>query len=157
VKHEKTVVVLLTIWAFTFTNIVRAATLSEFMGAYDWPSLFWAAKLGIMGGVLRTICTLAGDGRVVWLVLLEGLRDAIVSLIAGMAMFAAIEVVRSSGLAVSDAQRFGAILVAGVMRKSTFTWMGSIGTEVLSGVRGRLLPRAVDAATPPAPAPKDAP
>ena len=57
-KHTSRTIFLLAIWTLTFVHTVKAATLAEFMGGYDWQSLKWAAGLAVLGGVLRTIASL---------------------------------------------------------------------------------------------------
>jgi hypothetical protein len=132
-KHERTVVVLIALWAVTFSQIVRAATLNEFMGTYDWMSLGWAALIALTGGALRTIVALASQD-IVWHVLRQAGRDAVVSLIAGMAAYVALEAYRTIG-AVPSEVRFALILAAGVARSKTFAVLAKQARERLGLAR----------------------
>jgi hypothetical protein len=105
------------------------------MGTYDWMSLKWAAQIALAGGALRTILDLASDGGIVWGILRQGLRDAFVSLIAGMAAFVAIEAYRATGMGIPSEVRFAAILAAGVMRKKTFVYIGFAGRDWMASIK----------------------
>lgn len=132
-KHERITLTLLVLWAMGFSHVVKAATLQEFMGPYDTSLLYWAAMTAVMGGVLRSIFGLQSQtidrrsiGEAVW--------DAGKSLVAGLFAFWIIQALRSSGYTVPTEIRFGAVLVAGILR---FTWLGWMAAAGLAWANAR--------------------
>lgn len=137
--HQRLALFLVSCWALLFAQVVKAATLAEFMGAYDWHSLKWAALIALLGGSLRTIFSLQSDSRVVQEILKEALWDAGKALVAGMLTFVVVEAVRSNGVAVSSEIRFTAILSAGIFRMQAVTWLAELGKAVLDGFKSRIV------------------
>lgn len=121
-KHERLVIPLLALWALTVSQIARASTLGESMAQFDWASVGWAALIGVTGGALRTIVALASMDIVpnVWR---RALLDAVISVVAGVAAYWVVEMLRSFNLPITPEARFAAVMVAGVVRTRTFTWM----------------------------------
>lgn len=122
-KHTSRTIFLLAIWTLTFVHTVKAATLAEFMGGYDWQSLKWAAGLAVLGGVLRTIASLQSEDRVVAIWAKEAAWDAFYALIAGAFAFIVLEALRSLSWAIPSEVRFTALVVAGIGRKDTVKWL----------------------------------
>lgn len=112
-KREVLTTALIFMWSLLFTHLVRATTLTEFMGAYDPGLALWAASLSIVGGWLRTIVSLQSDNRVIVEKVKEWLWDTLKALIGGMFAFFVIQAIRSSGYAVPSEVRFGAVVAAG--------------------------------------------
>ncbi len=115
--------VLITVWTMLFTHTVRAATLSEFMGAYDTQLLQWAAVTALLGGGLRTIFSLQSDQRIVREISVEATWDALKALTAGLLAFILVQALRSYGWAIPTEVRFAAVLVAGWSRLATVDWL----------------------------------
>ena len=137
-KHDRLVTFLVAVWAVVFAQTVRAATLAEFMGGFDWDSLRWAAALALLGGALRTILSLQSR-TIVWSLAGEATWDAGKALIAGMLAYLIIEAVRSSGWAVPSEVRFLAVLVAGIFRMDSVYWMRNAGADWLAARRAQLV------------------
>lgn len=74
-------------------RVVEASTLASDVKGYDWMSLAYAGGLGLLGGGLALIVALATDRRVVLGVLGEGLRNAMVSPIAGAMAYVGLEAI----------------------------------------------------------------
>ena len=130
-NRDRLTIVLLTIWAVLFAHTVKAATLSEFMGVYDWESLEWAGAIALLGGSLRTIFSLQSDRRIVREIAREAAWDALKALAAGLLAFIALEAIRAAGFPVPSEVKFGAILAAGIMRMSAVDWMRDAAFEWL--------------------------
>ena len=122
-KREGVTAVLMFIWAMLFSQMVKAATLSEFMGGYDNSLIYYAAGFSVMGGFIRTIMSLQNDNRIVTAKLSEAAWDALKALIAGMAAFFLIQALRSSGYLVPIEVRFGAVVAAGWSRMAAVDWV----------------------------------
>lgn len=123
-KHrEASTTALIFIWALLFTGLVRAATVSEFMGAYDGNLIFFAAGFSLLGGFIRTIISLQNDSRIVRDKVVEAAWDAAKALIAGMVAFFLIQALRSSGYSVPSEVRFGAVVAAGWSRMAMVDWL----------------------------------
>jgi len=127
IQHSTSVSMLSSAWAvaalWLWPRAVAAQTLSQDFGHYDWVSLAYAAALGLMGGMLALIVALATDRRVVLQVLGEGLRNALVSPIAGMAAYLMVDAVVSAGWATVPAGgRFLAIVGSGWAGIAFFAW-----------------------------------
>lgn len=102
---------------------VKAGTLSADIKLYDWLSLSYAAAFGVLGGVLALIVALATDTRVVTHVLLEGVRNIIVSPIGGAAAYLLIQAaVDMTGLDLSPVGRFIVIGGSGWAGVAFFGW-----------------------------------
>lgn len=110
---------LIAVWTALFTQTIRAATLSEFMGAYDGQLLQWASVTALLGGGLRTIFSLQSDQRIVREISVEAAWDAMKALTAGLLAFIVVQALRSYGWAIPAEVRFTAVLVAGWSRLAT--------------------------------------
>lgn len=155
-KPNRPPLFLLSLWALAFAHTVKAATLAEFMGGYDWQSLKWAAGLALLGGTLRTIFSLQSDTRVVQHIAKEALWDALKALAAGMLAFVVLEAIRSTSWALSSEIRFTAVLVAGIFRMDSIYWMRDAGKEWAAVWKARFLAKPVDQSAETQP-PKDTP
>ena len=132
-KRESLTTILIFIWALLFTHLVRAATLAEFVGPYDPALIYWAASCAVLGGVLRTILSLQGDGRVIVEKAKEWAWNIVNGFIAGMVAFFGVQAIRSLGYGVPIELRFGAVVAAGWggigaivwMRESAKNWLGA--------------------------------
>lgn len=122
IRHRPTVGIGLAVWLLMYSHLVHAATLAQSMDAYDWASMRWSLGLAVLGGFLRLLFTLATDTRIVWQVLRESWRNAILSLVAGLACFWAIEAAKSVGMSVTEEVRFGAITLAGALGIDFINW-----------------------------------
>ncbi len=142
-KPEKFVVIALAVWALCFAHVIRAATLLEFMGPYDSSLLKWAALIALLGGVLRTIFSLQGK-RIVWALLPEAAWDAGKAVIAGVAVFWLIQALRSYGWPVPTEVRFGAVLVAGILRFTALFWLRDAGKEWLEARKAQIVNKPVN-------------
>lgn len=133
IEHARAVASLFCAWLLSvvwlWPHAVRAGTLSADLKVYDWTSLGYAAVLGFLGGVLALIVALASDHRAVTEVLKEGIRNAIVSPIAGAAMFLAVESMTSaSWFLLPPVGRFLLIGGSGWAGIAFFIWMrGLVG------------------------------
>ena len=123
---------LIFIWALLFTQLVKAATVAEFMGAYDRDLIYFAAGSSVLGGWIRTILSLQGDTRIVWQILPEALWDTAKALIAGMAAFFMIQALRASGYLVPSEVRFGAVVAAGWSRMAAVDWIVNLVKDWVS-------------------------
>ncbi|HYW57663.1 MAG TPA: hypothetical protein VE934_11925 [Polaromonas sp.] len=149
-KHDRLAMVLFVVWLVVYHHVVRAATLSEFMGGYDWQSLRWAAAIALLGGALRTIFSLQSDVRVVREIAKEAVWDALKALAAGLLTFVVLEAIRSTGWLLSSEVRFTAVLVAGIFRMDTIYWLRDAGRDWLAARRAQFVAQPLDQ-----PAPKD--
>lgn len=127
------------LWALCFTKVVRAATLSEFMGAYDSQLLQWAAATAVLGGMIRTILSLESDTRVIKDILKTALVDTFKALIAGLFMFLAVQALRSVGWAIPSEIRFTAVLIAGWQRMAAVTWLFAGMLEIVTSIKSRFV------------------
>lgn len=143
-QHKTLVVVLLFLWAVGFTAVIRASTLEEFMGPYDQSLLKWAAITALLGGVLRTIFSLQSDARVIREIAPEALWDAGKALAAGLLVFWAIQALRSYGWPVPTEVRFGAVLVAGILRFTAVFWLRDFGKEWLDARKAQFVNKPVN-------------
>lgn len=121
-KREGLTATLIFIWALLFSQLVKAATLQEFIGAYDESLVFFAAGFSLMGGFIRTIMSLQNDDRIVMDKVTEAGWDAMKALIAGMFAFFIIQALRGSGYLVPSEVRFGAVVAAGWSRMAAVDW-----------------------------------
>lgn len=132
-KREALTTSLIFMWALLFTHLVRAATLAEFVGPYDPSLIYWAAGFSVLGGLLRTIMSLQGDGRVIVEKAKEWMWNTVNGLIAGMVAFFVIQAIRSTGYLVPIELRFGGVVAAGwggkaaivLMRDAAKNWLGA--------------------------------
>ena len=123
---------LIFVWTLLFAQAVKAATISEFMGAYDHDLIFFAAGSSILGGWIRTILSLQGETRIVWQILPEAVWDTVKALISGMTAFFLIQALRSSGYLVPSEVRFGAVVAAGWSRMAAVDWIVSLAKNWVS-------------------------
>lgn len=138
-SRHTAVVILMGLWAFSFAKVVKAATLSEFMGAYDHQLLQWAAATAVLGGMIRTILSLESDTRVIKDILKTALADAFKALIAGLFMFLAVQALRSLGWAIPSEIRFTAVLIAGWQRMAAVTWLFSGMLEIVTSIKSKFV------------------
>ena len=122
-KREATTTALVFVWALLFTQLVKAATVAEFMGAYDNNLIYYAAGFALLGGLIRTIMSLQNDSRIVREKLAEAAWDSAKALIAGMFVFFLIQALRSAGYLVPVEVRFGAVVAAGWARMASVDWL----------------------------------
>lgn len=125
-KREAVTTVLIFVWALMFAQLVRAATIAEFMGAYDPKLIYFAACSAVLGGWIRTILSLQNDSRVVWDKLAEAAWDTGKALVAGMVAFFIIQALRSAGYLVPTEVRFGAVVAAGWSRMAAVDWIATV-------------------------------
>lgn len=104
-------------------HAAKADTLSVEFHRYDWLSLLYAGALGLLGGGLALIVALASDKRVVREVWSESWRNALVSPIAGAAMFLCLKALAGLGwLSLTVEPRFALIVGAGWAGIAFFAW-----------------------------------
>ena len=145
-KNPRLAYGLMVCWAVlagaTIPRAANAMGLAAEMAIYDVRSLGWAVLIALLGGALRTIYTLATDDRVVWDQLRESWRDAVISLLAGGAVYVAMEAGRAwFGIKLPFEVRFALLLVAGVARVRTFTWLTNVGGRIADMAADWLLGR----------------
>lgn len=141
-KHDRLVWTLLAIWCGLVAHVAaNAETFGQDMVAYDYRSLLWATGVALLGGVFRTIISLATDARPVFSVLSESWRQGIVSLLAGGGAYILIEALRSVNVGITSEMRFAMILSAGVWRMSFFTWANSTLREIADAWKERFKPK----------------
>jgi hypothetical protein len=127
IAHAWAVSILSSAWfmaaLWLWPHAAQAGTLSSDFGLYDWVSLGYAALLGLMGGMLALIVALASDRRVVMQVLKEGLRNALVSPIAGMAAYLLVDALNGIGwVTLPSGGRFLVIVGGGWAGIAFFVW-----------------------------------
>ena len=149
-KHERVTLLLLALWAVGFSQVVRAATLQEFMGPYESSLLYWAASSAVIGGVLRTIFGLQRKETIDRRTLYEAIWDAGKSLVAGLVAFWLVQAFRSAGYSVPNEIRFGAVILAGVLRFTWLAWLAAAGLAWANARKEQLVNQ-------PLPPPKDTP
>lgn len=132
-------VCLMGLWAMCFAKVVRAATLSEFMGGYDAQLLQWAAATALLGGMIRTILSLESDTRVIKDIFKTAINDAFKALIAGLFTFLIVQLVRSLGYAIPAEVRFTAVLVAGWQRMAIVFWLGNGLKEIVESFKNKYI------------------
>lgn len=131
--HARAVLVAVPVWTFLFAwlwpRAVRAEALSAEIFLFDWKSLGYACALGLLGGVLSLIVALATDRRVVTEVIKESARNALVSPIAGAAMYAFLKWAGAADwFTLTTEPRFGLIVAAGYAGIAAILWLqGLIG------------------------------
>lgn len=131
-------------WSLCFANVVKAATVQEFMGGYDPELLKWAAITSLLGGFLRTIFSLQSDARVVRQIAPEAAWDAGKALVAGMAAFILIQALRSWGYAIPSEVRFAAVLAAGVTREALLIFLRDFGKDFAAKWRARAIAKTFE-------------
>lgn len=136
------VVCLMALWALAFTKVVRAATLTEFMGGYDSQLLQWAAATAVLGGMIRTILSLESDKRVIKDILKTAAGDAFKALVAGLFMFICVQALRSWGMTIPSEVRFTAVLVAGWHRVAALVWLFKSLLEVAEAFKAKFIAAA---------------
>lgn len=143
-NREATTTGLVFVWALLFSQAVKAATVAEFMGAYDRDLIYFAAGSAVLGGWIRTILSLQGDKRIVWQILPEALWDTAKALIAGMTAFFLIQALRSSGYLVPSEVRFGAVVAAGWSRMAAVDWIVGLAKDWMSAKAKQLSDAPID-------------
>lgn len=119
---------------------VSAGTLSADVNVYDWTSLGYAGALGLLGGVLALIVALATDRRVVREVLGEGVRNAIVSPIAGGVAYLLLESAAAAGWYTAPAMvRFACLVGAGWAGSAFFVWLRAGVARLAAALADRLV------------------
>ena len=79
-------------WLACYSALCYAQnTLAQDLIAYDWMSLVFAAAAGLLGGAARTIFTLVSERAIVGNVKTLLLKDLVVAVIGGAAMYLAIQ------------------------------------------------------------------
>jgi len=146
IQHSASVSVLSSAWAvvalWLWPRAVQAGPLSGDFGVYDWTSLAYAALLGLMGGALALIVALATDRRVVLQVLGEGLRNALVSPIAGMAAYLMADAVSGMGwVTLPSGGRFLVIVGSGWAGIAFFAWARETAGKAASALGDWLVKR----------------
>lgn len=136
-NRHSAVVGLMGLWMFFFTKVVKAATLAEFMGAYDSQLLQWAAATAVLGGMIRTILSLESDTRVIKDIAKTAVLDVFKALIAGLFTFLVVQVLRSLGYAIPSEVRFTAVLIAGWQRMAIVFWITDIGKDVIETLKNK--------------------
>ena len=131
-KRETVTTALIFCWSLAFAHIVRAATLSEFIGTYDKELIFFAAAAAVLGGWIRTILSLQSDARVVRQIFAEAAWDTIKALLAGMFVFGLIQALRAAGYAIPSEVRFGAVVVAGWSRWAAVEWLTGLAKNYVA-------------------------
>lgn len=139
VNRHSVTIFLMGAWMFSFVKVVKAATLSEFMGNYDAQLLQWAAATALLGGMIRTILSLESDDRVIKDILKTALVDAFKAFVAGMFMFLAVQMLRSLGWAIPSEVRFTAVLIAGWQRMAALTWAFGVIMEIVDTVKNKFI------------------
>lgn len=135
IAHIKEVLALSIAWASTilwlWPGAAYARPLSSDMGSYDWTSLGYAAGLGFMGGILALIVSLAMDRRIVIEVVSEGLRNALVSPIAGMSAYLIFEAMTGlDWITAPSGVRFLMIVGSGWAGIAFFIWVRGISAQL---------------------------
>lgn len=138
-NRHTAVVCLMALWALAFTKVVRAATLTEFMGGYDTQLLQWAAATAVLGGMIRTILSLESDTRVVKDIAKTAMVDAFKALIAGLFVFLVVQMVRSVGYAIPAEVRFTGVLIAGWARMAIVFWVVDGLKEIVESLKAKYL------------------
>lgn len=121
-KHRVLVQIALFLWIFCVTRLAFAVTYAQEVKSFDYESLVVAGASGLLGGVLRTIFTLANDNRVVFSVIRESRGDLVVSCIAGAVAYGLMIAVESKfpGLVTREI-RFVGVMAAGWLGKAFFS------------------------------------
>ncbi len=143
-NREAITTALIFVWTLLFTQLVRAATIAEFVGAYDYTLIYFAAGSAVLGGWIRTILSLQNDKRVVLDVLHEALWDTAKALIAGMTAFFMIQALRSSGYLIPSEVRFGAVVAAGWSRMAAVDWLVGLAKDFVSAKAKQLGDSPID-------------
>lgn len=134
-KNKLAVQFLLVLWALCFLRVAYAATFANEIRGFDYESLLMGALAGFLGGVLRTIVTLASDNRVVYIVLREARKDLVVSFIAGGVAYLILLAVSSKyPNLITREIRVLAIGAAGWARVSFFNRLDQLVTSKLDKV-----------------------
>lgn len=143
-QHERLTLVLLALWGITFSKVIEAATLQQFIGGYDTDLLQWTACIALMGGGLRTIFSLQSDGRLLRQIAPEAVWDAGKALISGLVVFIAIQALSSLGWTVPNEVRFGGVLAAGVFRFTALEWLGQWALQWLNARGAQIVGKPID-------------
>lgn len=146
-KRPQLTYFLMVCWATALAALVprvaHAMTFYDGLAAYDIRSLGVAAGVALLGGALRTIFTLATDTRVVWEQVRESWRDAVISLLAGGAVYVVMEAARAwFSIKLPWEVAFALLLVAGVARIRTFNWLTNVGGRLADNAADRLVGRS---------------
>lgn len=121
---------------------VQAEALAKEVRGYDWPSLGYAAALGLLGGCLALIYALATDRRVVVEVLKEAGRNALVSPLAGLVAYMLLKALAAlDWLTLSTEPRFVVIVGAGWAAIAFIEWVRAMAAKGATNVGGWLLTR----------------
>lgn len=108
-----------------------ARTLREDLLQYDWISLGDAAGIGVAGGVMALVVSLATDKRIVKDILLESVRNLVVSPIGGAGAYLAMDAMSTSGwVDFPTVLRFLIIAIAGWAGVALFVWAKSLVTSL---------------------------
>lgn len=100
---QRPVNVAIYLWIVCYTALSHASTsFAQDVIAYDWLSLIFAASAGLLGGAARTIFTLVSERALVGNVKALLLKDLVVALIGGAAMYLAIQGYNAAAGAMGD-------------------------------------------------------
>ena len=146
--RHRVAVCLMLLWALMFYKTVQAATVAEFMGAYDSLLLQWSAATALLGSTIRTILSLETDDRPWRLIVKCALWDAIKALAAGLLVFIIVQAIRSTGMAVPSEIRFLAVLAAGWGRAEAINWAIGAGLEWANARKKQFVNKPADEQTP---------
>ena len=142
--RHRVVTALMFVWSLLFYKTVQAATLSEFMGGYDYALLQWAAATALLGGIIRTILSLESDKRVITDIARTAAWDAAKALVAGMLAFVVVQAIRSGGISVPSEIRFTAVLAAGWSRTAAIDWIFNAGLDWINARKTQIVARPAD-------------
>ena len=120
------------------------STLAQDMRATDFESIVWAGAAGLLGGIFRTVLTLASKRVAVWRVPPEAKFDAVVAVIAGIAAYFVVQGVSSGIQAYWNAAgvprdlRQLVVVGAGWLGLGFFSRLDRLGTVAVGGFEKRL-------------------
>jgi hypothetical protein len=132
IAHARALALFVPAWCWAvlwwlWPRAAQADALATDMRLYDWRSLGYAALLGLGGGGLALIVSLATDRRVVLTVLAESARNAMVSPIAGAADYLLLKSAAALGwFSVATEPRFLLIVAGGWAGIAFFAWLKEI-------------------------------
>jgi hypothetical protein len=119
-------------FVYTYPRAVAAGTFAEDMRDYDYESVLWAIVTGLLGGFARTLVSLASDKMIVDNVWKEAIKDALVSIIAGVSALIFLEALRAVYWpSLPSPARFAFILFAGASRVAFFGQINKFITNIM--------------------------
>ncbi|MDP9902603.1 hypothetical protein [Variovorax ginsengisoli] len=160
---QRTINGLLFAWLACYSALCWANnTLAQDLIAYDWMSLAFAAAAGLLGGAARTIFTLVSERALVGNVRTLLLKDLVVALIGGAAMYLAIQGYNSWASAIpyitlppiARDLRVLLIVGAGFSRGRWFGVLDRLASDAIANASGKLRGSAAPDAPPSVAAPQ---